>query len=68
MSEAEPADVLKEDAADDAPGPSIEYLETVNEVLDGDDVRDKITAEAVTVDVVDDEERFECDCGETFES
>ncbi|QCW03596.1 C2H2-type zinc finger protein [Natrinema pallidum] len=61
-SEAEP-DVLEENAADDAPSPSTEYLETVNEVLDGDDVQDEIT-----VDAVDDEEESECDCGKTFES
>ncbi|WP_435552723.1 hypothetical protein [Natrinema sp. CGMCC1.2065] len=54
-SEAE-TDVLEEDAADDAPADA------------GDDVQDEIAAEEVTVDAVDDEETFECDCGETFES
>ncbi|QCC60786.1 C2H2-type zinc finger protein [Natrinema thermotolerans] len=54
-SEAE-TDVLEEDAADDAPADA------------GDDVQDEIDAEEVTVDAVGDEETFECDCGQTFES
>ncbi|WP_455448335.1 hypothetical protein [Natrinema thermotolerans] len=72
-SEAE-TDVLEEDAADDAPGPSTEYLETVNEVLDGDDVQEEIISEGISVDAVDgegedDSDEIECEgCGQTFES
>ncbi|SEQ28443.1 hypothetical protein [Natrinema salaciae] len=60
VSEAEPADVLEEAAADDAPGPSTEYLETVNEVLDGDDVQEEIT-----VDEDDDNDSVELPDGVT---
>ena len=51
-SEAEQPVDLEEDAADDAPTSSVEFLEMVNKVLDGDDVQEEIV----------------CDCGQTFES
>jgi len=72
-SEAE-TDILEEGAADDVPGPSTEYLETVNEVLDGDDVQEEIAAEEIAVVGVDGEgedagDEIECEgCGQTFES
>ena len=57
-SEAEAeADVpLEEDATDDAPADA------------GDDVQEELVSEEITVDGVDDDEQFECACGETFES
>lgn len=56
VSEAEEERVLEEEAADDAPADA------------GDDVQEEIVSEDVTVDGVDDDGKFECSCGETFET